>query len=122
MTTFEGTKGFSLTMLVVTIPSECPMAASLSQGRRRRRSQRGQAVGKRMMPSPRGGLSHAAPALSLQLLPPSSHTTLKPCPNMRYGIFNTLYLLFQPSHTTQRLWHCDDGLTFTSERGGRNSW
>lgn len=65
MTTFGVMKGLTLTMLVVTIPFECPIAVCLSQGRKRRRSQQGQAVGKRMMPSPKGGLSLA---LSLQLL------------------------------------------------------
>lgn len=47
-------------MLVFTIPFERPIALSLSQGRWRKRSQQGQAVGERMMAPPKGGLSHAA--------------------------------------------------------------
>lgn len=62
-----------------------------------------------------------APASSLQLLL-SLYYSLKPmsqipldAPGTRHGIFHTLFLLLRPSHATQRLWHHDHGLIFTSD-------
>lgn len=94
--TFGGAKGLTLTMLVFTIPFECPMAVSLSQGRRRKRSQPGQAAGKRMMPPPKVSAMLQAAALSLQLLTflpyhlQAMHQIPLDAPDTRYGIFNTL--------------------------------
>lgn len=109
--TFGGTKGLTFTILVSTIPFECPIAVSLSQDRRR--SQRGQDEGKRMMLLPREvSAMLQAPALSLQLLsflqynPKAMSQIPLHAPGTRYGIF---YNLLSPisvflSHTIALGW------------------